>query len=62
MGLAFTYADESQLYISSQPDETYQYSKLTECTFDIKNWMSNNILLLNSDKIDVLIIASKTRS
>ncbi len=44
------YADDTQLYISSQPDETYQFAKLTECIVDIKNWMTSNFLQLNSEK------------
>ncbi len=54
------YADDTQLYISSQPDETYQFEKLTECIVDIKNWMTSNFLLLNSEKTEVLIIGQKT--
>ncbi len=50
------YADDSQLYISSRPSETHQIEKLMECIFDIKNWMTNNFLLLNSE---VLIIGPK---
>ncbi len=53
------YADDTQLYISSQPGETHQIGKLTECIVDIKNWMTNNYLLLNSEKIEVLIIGPK---
>ncbi len=48
-GVSF-YADDTQLYISSQPGETYQIEKLMECIIDIKNWMTSNFLLLNSDK------------
>ncbi len=40
------YADATQLYISSRPDETHQIEKLTECIVDIKNWMTSNFLLL----------------
>ncbi len=35
------YADDTQLYISFRPDETYQFAKLTECIVDIKNWMTS---------------------
>jgi len=53
------YADDTQLYISLWPGETYQFEKLTECIVDIKNWMMNNFLLLNSEKKEVLIIGPK---
>ncbi len=43
-------ADDTQLYISSRPSETHQIEKLMECIVDIKNWMTNNFLLLNSEK------------
>jgi len=53
------YADETQLYISSQPDENTNSSKLTECLKDIKCWMMCNFQLLNSDKTGVLLIGPK---
>ncbi|XP_056098168.1 uncharacterized protein LOC130076896 [Rhinichthys klamathensis goyatoka] len=53
------YADDTQLYISSRPDENITSSKLTECLKDIKCWMTRNFLLLNSDKTEVLLIGPK---
>ncbi len=41
-------------------DETYQFEKLTERIVDIKNWMTSNFLLLNTEKTEVLIIGPKT--
>ncbi len=53
------YADYIQLYISIRPDETSELSKLTECVKNIKDWMTNNFLLLNSDKTEILLIGPK---
>ncbi len=39
-----------QLYISSWPNEAYKFTKLTECIVHIKNCMTRNFLLLNSEK------------
>ncbi len=44
------YTDDTQLYISSWPSETYQIERLMECVVDITNWMMSNFLLLNSEK------------
>ncbi len=53
------YADETQLYISTRPDETSKLSKLKECVKNVKDWMTNNFLLLNSDKTEILLIGPK---
>uniref|UniRef100_A0A8C1NK58 Reverse transcriptase domain-containing protein n=1 Tax=Cyprinus carpio TaxID=7962 RepID=A0A8C1NK58_CYPCA len=53
------YADDSQLYISTRPDETSKLSKLTECVKNVKDWMINNFPLLNLDKTEILLIGPK---
>ncbi len=58
-GISFhCYADDTQLYISIKPDETSKLSKLMECVKNIKA-KTNNFLLLNSDKTEILLIGPK---
>ncbi len=62
-GVSFhCHADDTLLCISSRPGETHQIEKLMECIVDIKNWMTNNFLLLNSEKTEVLIIGPKNHT
>ncbi len=49
----------TQLYISTRPDETSKLSKITECVKNIKDCMTNNFLILNSNKTVILLIGSK---
>uniref|UniRef100_A0AAR2KLX4 Reverse transcriptase domain-containing protein n=1 Tax=Pygocentrus nattereri TaxID=42514 RepID=A0AAR2KLX4_PYGNA len=52
-------ADDTQLYISSEPDDKMKLSKIEDCVKDIKDWMSSNFLLLNLDKTEVLLLGPK---
>ncbi len=59
-GISFhCYADDTQLFISTRPGETSKLSKLTDCVKNIKDWMTNNFLLLSSDKTEILLIGPK---
>uniref|UniRef100_A0A8C6L025 Reverse transcriptase domain-containing protein n=1 Tax=Nothobranchius furzeri TaxID=105023 RepID=A0A8C6L025_NOTFU len=49
------YADDTQLYLSINPDEPNRLGTLQACLEDIKHWMTLNFLLLNQDKTEVLI-------
>ena len=54
------YADDTQLYMSfipsSHSDETVD--KLKNCLTDIKNWMTKNMLKLNTDKTRYLLFGT----
>ena len=54
------YADDIQLYVSFNPEETNKVSVLLKCLSSIKDWMANNFLQLNEDKTEVLIVAPDT--
>ncbi len=43
----------------SQNHSYLKLSKLTECVKNVKDWMTNNFLLLNSDKTVILLLGPK---
>ena len=60
------YADDSSNYVSFKLDKKTHFesaiSKVTQCTSDIKAWMTNNKLKLNDEKTEVLIIVPPSAS
>src|SRR4029434_6236918 len=50
------YADDTQLYLSMKPDEIVHLPKIETRLQDVKSWMANNSLLLNSDKTEVMLV------
>ena len=54
------YADDTQLYLSVKPDEVAQLSKMEACLLDIKEWMAQNFLLLNSDKTEIMVVGPRS--
>ena len=59
------YADNTQLYmyVSFSPNKSIgQFEAVTaiqHCVDDIRNWMTNDKLLLNDDKTEFLMIGTK---
>ena len=51
------HADDIQLYCKFKPSELHKLSSLTDCLANIKKWLNDNFLKLNSDKTETLIIA-----
>ncbi len=62
LGLNFHfYVDDTQIYIHSKPDVNipFQYayvSFLSQCFTEIKKWMSEKCICVNSDKTEVMLI------
>ena len=54
-----SYADDTQLYISVEPDDYSAVNRLMECIADVNVWMAQNFLQLNQDKTEVLVIGER---
>jgi len=53
------YADDTQLYIKTAPNPSAAMSCVTACLGEIKAWMSNNFLQLNSSKTEALLVGTQ---
>jgi hypothetical protein len=56
------YADDSQLYLSFKPTDITTPAgtirRIERCLYDIVSWRNDNMLKLNTDKIEVIVFAS----
>ena len=51
-----SYADDTQLYISAEPNNSTAIDSISSCLTAINDWMSNNFLKLNEDKTEILLV------
>ena len=56
-----SYADDTQLYISAEPNDPAAIDSITNCLVATNKWMSNNFLKLNEDKTEILLVGPKTK-
>ena len=55
------YADDTQIYMSFQPDNSCEneiFETLSTCICDVKKWMAENLLQLNTDKTQLLFFGT----
>ncbi len=53
------YADDTQIYITTSPGDNGPIQTLSTCIDQIHDWMCQNFLQLNKDKIKVIILVAK---
>lgn len=56
-----SYADDTQLYISTEPSDAAAINSITNCLLAINKWMNDNFLKLNEDKTEVLLCGPKSK-
>jgi len=54
------YADDTQLYVAVKSDSDIK--KLEECTIAVRDWFTENGMLLNPEKSEVLLVARKVNA
>lgn len=56
-----SYADDTQLYISAEPNDHTAINSISACLLAINKWMTNNFLKLNEDKTEILLVGPITK-
>ena len=57
------YSDDSQLYLSFNPSYAFSQDEairsMETCILDVKQWMTSDELMLNDDKTELIVTASR---
>ena len=53
------YADDTQMYLSFQPDDTTVSARISACLADLSTWMKEHHLQLNLSKTELLVVPAK---
>ena len=54
-------ADDTQLYLALSPNDYSPIDSLCQCIDEVNNWMCQNFLHLNKDKIEVIAFETKMK-
>jgi len=54
------YADDTQIYLPLKTSEKGNFNKLLSCLAEIKSWMTQNLLLLNENKSEIILFCPTT--
>lgn len=54
-----SYADDTQLYISTEPHQIEAIETITSCLASVNKWMNSNFLKLNENKTEILVVGSR---
>jgi hypothetical protein len=53
------YADDTQIYVTCESDVQKSMDKLAQCVSALKDWMSLNMLKLNTNKTDLVVFCAR---
>ncbi len=60
--LFHSYADDTQLYLSFNPNSSSALGRLLACVDEVKAWMSANFLSLNDSKTEIIVFGPSEMS